>query len=55
MDKRFERIEKDLSHLRQDIKMIAARSERDLMPMANDLEKVKVRLDTCEKHLGVQN
>lgn len=55
MDKRFERIEKDISHIRQDIKVIVARSERDLMLMANDLEKVKVRLDVCEKHLGIQN
>ena len=55
MDKRFERIEKDISHIRQDMKVIVARSERDSMLMANDLEKVKVRLDVCEKHLGIQN
>ena len=55
MDKRFERIEKDISQIRQDMAYIVSRFDRDMLLMANDLEKVKVRLDACEKHLGIQN
>jgi len=54
MDKRFERIEKDIARIRKDINIIVARFDRDILLMAGDLEKVKGRLQVCEKRLGIQ-
>jgi predicted nucleic acid-binding Zn-ribbon protein len=55
MDKRFEKMEKNISQIRHDINYIVTRFDRDLLLIANDPEKVKTRLQTCEKHLGIQN
>ena len=41
MDRCFERIEEDISQIRQDISHIVARSDRDFLLMASDLNEVK--------------
>ena len=55
MDNRFERIEADIAQIRQDMSLIVARFDRDILIMATDLEDVKKRLQVCEQNLGIQH
>lgn len=54
MGKHFERIEKDIARIRKDTNIIVARFDRDILLMASNLEKLKGRLQVCEKRLGIQ-
>ena len=55
MDKRFERIEKDISLMRHDIGYIVTKFDRDYLLLASEIEAMKKRLQVCEQHLGIKN
>jgi len=55
MNKRFERMGGDISQIRRDISHIVARFDNDFILLTSEMDSIKKRLQTCERHLGIQN
>lgn len=53
MDKRFERIELDISKIKEGIDQIVTRFERDYLLLASEVDAMKKRLGACEERLGI--
>lgn len=53
MDKRFERIEEDISEIKRGMDYIVNKFERDYLLLASQVDTVKKRLGVCEERLGI--
>ncbi len=53
MDGRFERIEHDISQIKQGMDAIVNRFDRDYLLLATEVHAMKRRIDTCEERLGI--